>query len=710
MAHEHDSHGGTGGKRPIWKAILYWGLVVCVWVLIAIVGVLAVFARDLPDTSKLFAVDHQPTLTYLDRSGALIASRGSPYGPPVNVKELPPHVPQAFIAIEDRRFYHHPGFDPIGITRAMAKNIACHCVRGGGSTITQQLAKNLFLTPEQNMSRKIKELLLALWLERKFTKDEILGLYMNRVYFGAGAYGIEAASQRYFNKSAKQLTIGEAALLAGMMKGPERYSPLSDSERASRRATVVLNEMVDAGVITPEQRAQTVAQGVRVSKTLATAHAAYFVDWLDPQVRQLVGETTEDLVIETTLDLPIQTQAEAAVTQIIARDTNKGVQQAALVALDGDGRVRAMIGGANYGESQFNRAIKAQRQAGSSFKAFVYATAMEAGLTPDQTMVDEPVTIGTWSPKNYTERYLGEISLETAYAQSVNTVAARLADQVGRGKVADMAHRLGLEGKINTDPAMSLGAVEVTPLSMASAYAPFANGGFKAPAFGITRIRTSKGQVLYERKDGNDGKPFEQVLGNPALSYMNRMMRQVVASGTARGVAMKGYDLAGKTGTTSNYVDAWFVGYTGGFVTAVWVGRDDNTPMKKVTGGGTPAAIWRAFMGAALPRLKVTQIPGGPMPLEEPKGDLIGDLLNGSGGASGGVPNGTDAVPSPANPPASTPAPTPSTPSGTNAPSASPAPASAPAAAPSAAGPSAPVSAQPQPAKPKSQPASGLYD
>ncbi|HRD27879.1 MAG TPA: penicillin-binding protein 1A [Caulobacter sp.] len=623
-----------GVKRTPLQAFLYWGAVVGVWGLIFLVAFFAVFATDLPDVSKLNTVTRQPSISYLDRSGALIAVRGSQYAPPVDLDKLPDYVPKAFIAIEDRRFYYHPGFDPIGISRAIVKDISCWCVAAGGSTITQQLARNLFLTLDQTPRRKAQELILAMWLEMKFSKKQILALYLNRVYFGAGAYGIEAAAQRYFNKPASRLTLGEAALLAGMMKGPSRYSPVSATERAARRATIVLDEMVRTRAITREQRAEAFRNPVRVSAVLANQRAQYFTDWVDAQVRSLVGEPTEDLIVETTLDLPIQAAAESAVRSGVVGAKGQGVRQAALVAIDGEGRIRAYVGGADYGESQFDRATSARRQAGSAFKPFVYLAAMEAGRTPAVMVVDEPVRIGSWEPRNYTGRYLGAITLQTALAQSVNTVAARLANEVGTGNVAAAARRLGITSKIQLDPSMALGAVEVNPLEMAQSYAAFSNGGFLAKGYGIQRIRTANGRVLYDRN--LEKRPRRSVIGSPALQYMNQMMREVVISGTGKRARVPNYDIAGKTGTTSDYRDAWFVGYTGGFVTAVWTGKDDNTPMKGVTGGGAPAGIWRAFMAQALPRLKAQAIPGGYAPVEEPR-DAIGDILStlGMGGDSG---------------------------------------------------------------------------
>jgi penicillin-binding protein 1A len=624
--------GGTGGPRPArtpLQRLLYWGAVVGVWGVIVLVVFFAVFARDLPDTSTLDQVDRQPSITYLDRNGALIAVRGSQQAPPADIDSLPDYVPAAFVAIEDRRFYHHPGFDPVGMVRAMAANMKAGRVVQGGSTLTQQLAKNLFLSPDQNLKRKVQELMLAVWLEMKFSKKEILALYLNRVYFGAGAYGIEAASQRYFDKSAKNLTVGEAALLAGLMKAPSRYSPVSEKDRAAARATVVLNEMVDAGVITPEQRAQAVVEPVRVSRTLASQHAQYFVDWLDKQIRELVGEPTEDMVVETTLDLTLQTAAERAVHRILTRDASKGVEQAALVALDGEGRVRAMIGGSSYADSQFNRAVDARRQAGSAWKPFVYLTALESGYTPETRVVDQPIQIGNWSPKNYSGRFSGEMSLAQAVAQSTNTIAAGVADQIGRDNVARTARRLGITSRIGLEPAMALGAVEVSPLEMAQAYDAFSNGGRRVQAHGISRIRTEQGRVIYERAAREQGAV--QAISNPFLYYLNQMLRGVVTSGTGRSAAIPGRDLAGKSGTTSDYKDAWFVGYTGGFVTAVWVGKDDNTAMRGVTGGSSPAAMWKGFMETALPRLNAPAIPNGPAMPEgwqppSPVGQLLGQI------------------------------------------------------------------------------------
>jgi len=652
--------GGAGGgatpRRSIPNAVFYWAAVLAVWVVIAAIGVVIFFAQGLPDTSKLYEIRHQPSISYLDRNGALLAVRGSQYAPPINLDTLPAYVPAAFVSVEDRRFYHHWGFDLKGMVRMVVVDSIRHRYAQGGSTITQQLARNLFLTPAQTLKRKIQELILAVELEHQFTKKQILSLYLNRVYFGAGAYGVESAAETFFNKPASKLSVGEAALLAGLLKSPTHYSPVSEQERAGLRATIVLDTMVETGAITAKQRDDALAHPVTVSPALATQHAQYFVDWVDSQVRKLVGEPTTDLIVETTLDLPIDTAAENAARAITDRYAKQGVQQAAVVALDGEGRVRALIGGVSYNQSQFDRAIDARRQTGSSWKPFVYLTAMQGGRTPDTMAVDEPITIDGWSPHNFEPEFLGPITLQTALQRSINTVAAKLADEVGRDNVAATARKLGVTSPINTDPAMALGTTQVSPLEMAQAYAPFANGGFKADAYAIERIRTADGKILYQ----HPLPTHSRVIDEPALGYMTEMLKTVlVPPGTGVRAAFPGYQLAGKTGTTSDFKDAWFVGYTGGFVTAVWTGKDDDTPMHRITGGTAPADLWRAFMSAALPHLKVGPIPGGPVPA--PQQDLIGDILANSTGASEGAnttdgtsPDGADEgakTPPPGNPP-----------------------------------------------------------
>ena len=575
----------------------------------------AALMSGLPDISRLEEVHHQPTITYVDRSGAMLGVRGGSYAAPVDVDRLPAYVPAAFVSVEDRRFYQHQGFDAIGIARALAADIGHGHIVEGASTITQQLARNLFLSQDQTLERKGEEVVLAVQIEQRYSKKQILGMYLSRVYFGSGATGLEAASRRYFDKPAAALTLSEAATLAGVLKSPTHYDPADQPEASAQRASVVLETMVETGAITEGQKRRALAHPAHALKTAPGAPAQYFVDWVDAKTRQLVGAPKEDLVVETTLDLGLQKRAADDARAVVERHARQGIQQAALVSLDGSGRVRALVGGVNYAASQFDRAIDAHRQAGSSWKPFVYLTAMEAGLTPDTPVVDEPVTINGWSPHNYENESLGPITIQVALAQSINTVAAKTADDVGRNNVAAAAHRLGITSAINTDPAMALGTTLVTPLEMGQAYTAFSNGGDRVTAFGVERIRTAHGRVVYTHRL----EPPNNVIANPPLSYMDQMLRGVITSGTGTHAAIAGYDLAGKTGTTSDYKDAWFCGFSGGVTTVVWLGRDDATPMVRVTGGSAPAELWRAYMTAALPKLHAQPIPfGPPAPLPPP--------------------------------------------------------------------------------------------
>ncbi len=572
----------------------------------------AALSLQSPEIPRLPDIRREPQITYLDRSGAVIGVRGGRFAPPVDLAKLPAFVPAAFVAIEDRRFYSHSGFDPMGMARALVKDLGSGHAAEGASTITQQLARNLFLNADRTMERKAKELVYAVELENSYTKSQILGLYLSRVYFGSGAYGIEAAAQRFYNKPASKLTLREAAALAGVMKSPTNYNPAEQPERSAERTRLVLDAMVDTGAITSSQRAKALAQTPKVWKLAPTAPAQYFVDWVDAQTRQLTGgKINQDLVVETTLDLPSEVAAGDAARAVTTRFQKQKVQEAALVAVDGDGQVRAMIGGVDYAASPYNRATDARRQAGSTWKPFVYLAALESGRTPDMMVVDEPVTIANWSPSNYEDGYLGQITLETALAQSINTVAARLADEVGRTNVAADARKLGVTSTINTDPAMALGTSQVSPLEMAQAYSTFADGGARTVVYGLERIRATNGAVIYQHRQA----PSQQVIANPALSDLNRMLRTVIRSGTGVHAALPGYDVAGKTGTTSDYRDAWFCGFTGGLTTVVWMGRDDNTSMARITGGSAPAELWRAFMSQAVRKLPVQPIPAGPPPV-----------------------------------------------------------------------------------------------
>jgi penicillin-binding protein 1A len=561
-----------------------------------------------PEIPALPPIKRDPQITYVDRSGQVLGVRGGRYSPPVDLARLPAYVPAAFVSVEDRRFYEHAAVDPLGIARALMTDLTQGRAAQGASTITQQLARNLFLNNDKTMERKATEVVYAMELEQKFTKQQILGLYLSRVYFGSGVYGIEDAAERFFNKPASQLTLKEAAMLAGVVRSPAFYDPAEQPVHAEERAGVVLEAMVQTRAVTAGERAAAMAEQPRIWAEAPNAPAQYFLDWLDGQTRRVVGTQRQDITVETTLDKTMELDAGRAAAAAVASHARQGIGQAAVISVDGQGHVRAFVGGVDYATSPFDRAVDAHRQAGSSWKPFVYLAALEAGRTPDTVVGDEPVQIGNWSPRDFEEGYLGPITLQQALAKSINTVAARLADEVGRDVVAADAHRLGIVSQINTDPAMALGTTLVTPLEMAQAYAALSNGGYRVQAYGIERIRTNGGQVLYQHR--NPGQP--QVAANPPLSELVGMMRTVVTEGTGTRAAVSGYDIAGKTGTTSDFRDAWFCGFTGNFTTVVWMGRDDDAPMRGVTGGSAPAELWHAYMRAALPRAGAQAIPPGP--------------------------------------------------------------------------------------------------
>ena len=588
--------------------------------MIALAAVLQLSTQGF-ELPRLPAIQREPQITYVDRTGGLAGVRGGRYAPPLDIARLPKHVPAAFVAIEDRRFYEHNGYDPRGIARAVVTGIGAGRATQGASTITQQLARNLFLSQERTLERKATELAYAVQIERSYSKSQILGLYLSRVYFGSGAYGLEAASQRFFDKPAAKLTIKEAAMLAGVLKSPTGYNPVEQPERCLERAGLVLNAMVEVGAITPDQRDRAAAQKPKVWKTAPTGPSQYFVDWVDGQVRQMVPKLTRDLTVETTLDPVMETSAGTAARAAVGRFKDQTSQQAALVAVDGQGRVRALVGGTNHAAAPYNRAVTARRQAGSAWKPFVYLTALEAGQTPDSPVTDEAVTIANWSPQNYEPGFLGPMTLETALAKSVNTVAARLADEVGRPAVAATARRVGIVSSVNTDPAMALGTTLVSPLELTQAYAAFANGGNRVQAYGIERIR-SGGQVIYTRAPA---RPVPAI-ANPPLSDLNRMLRTVMVSGTGTRAAIPGYDLAGKTGTTSDYKDAWFCGFAGNLASCAWLGRDDGRSMGRVSGGTIPAEMWKSFMITALKRTPKLAIPvGTPAPVAAPPVDVAAE-------------------------------------------------------------------------------------
>jgi penicillin-binding protein 1A len=574
------------------------------WALILGGGVLGYFALTLPDTSQLSVAERRPSLTILAADGSTIASYGDLFGEPLTLHEMSPSLPQAVIATEDRRFYDHFGIDPIGTLRAAFADLRAGHVVEGGSTITQQLAKILFLTPERSLTRKIRETLLALWLEHRFSKDEILEIYLNRVYLGAGAFGVDAAAHRYFGKSAAHLNLFESAVIAGLLKAPTRFSPTRDREAAAGRAVQVLQNMVEAGYISAERAAIARKEGAELAH-VGRPGARYFADWVADQIHDFAGAGERDLVVRTTFDPHLQAEAETAIADILGRyGARDRVGQGALVAMSPDGAVRAMVGGRDYGESQFNRATQAQRQPGSAFKPFVYLAGLEAGMHPQDRLVDAPIRIGNWHPRDYLNHYRGEITLAEALAQSVNSIAVQVAERAGIRRVIAVANRLGITSKLAADASIALGTGEVNLLELVSAYAPFANGGNGVLAYGIAEIRDRNGAVVYRRAGSGPGP----VIAPRYVAMMNRMLEGVVSHGTGRAAALP-RPVAGKTGTTQDYRDAWFIGYTADLVTGVWFGNDDNTPTRRVAGGSLPAAAWHQFMLAATSGRPIHSLP-----------------------------------------------------------------------------------------------------
>jgi penicillin-binding protein 1A len=605
---------------------VYWGAVLSVWGAIGVAGLFGWVAMHLPPIQSLEIPKRPPTIQINAADGHIFALRGEMGGAAVALKEMPAHLPNAFIAIEDRRFYSHYGVDPIGLVRAVLANLLHRGIAQGGSTITQQLAKNLFLTPERNMMRKLQEVVLALWLEHHFTKKEILELYLNRVYFGSGAYGVEAAAQRYFGKPARNVTLAEAALLAGLVKSPSRLAPNKNYEAAEQRGQIVLATMVEAGLVKEDAAKAAVAAAPAIVKPSAGGSSNYVADYVMDVLNDLIGRVDDDVVVDTTIDAGLQAAAERAMLEQLAQKGDKaGVQQGALVAMTPDGAVRALVGGRSYAENQFNRAVVAKRQPGSAFKPFVYLTALEHGLTPDTVRDDKPVEVKGWRPENFNREYAGPVTLTQALAHSLNSVSVRLAVEFGPTAVVRTAHRLGIASKLEPNASIALGTSEVSVLELVSAYAPFANGGIAVIPRVVERVRVPHGgKVLYARTQTTLGR----VVDARYVAMMNQMMRETVTSGTARHAELPGWAVAGKTGTSQDFRDAWFVGYTSQFVAGVWLGNDDNTPTRKTTGGSLPVDVWSQFMRVAH---------RGKAPPEAP---TIASLFGfGSGGAqAGGTP------------------------------------------------------------------------
>jgi len=562
---------------------------------IALAAIVVHFTRDLPETDGLWRENARPRITLIAADGSPMTVHGQSYGAPVRLSELPAYTPRAVLAVEDRNFYHHVGVNPLAVARAIFVNMKEGEVRQGGSTLTQQLAKNLFLSSDRTYKRKIQELFLALWLEHQFSKDEILTLYLNRVYFGAGAYGIDAASYRYFAKPASKLSLAESAVLAGLLKAPSHYAPDRNPLDAGQRARIVVDAMLSAGFITHEQAEAAYRTPVRIGAS-QFAGAPYFVDFAIAEAKTLAKSIDADLTVRTTYDPALQDALEMGMTAGAALSHLDPSIEIAAVILDSEGGVRAMAGGKDYRLSQFNRAAHARRQPGSAFKPFVFLAALEAGASPYDIIDDAPVTVGKWSPENYKGKYYGEVTLTEGLARSLNGATVRLQEQTGRGAVRLAAKRMGLKGPFNQGPALALGVDAVTPLELAGAYAPLANGGYRIEPHGVERVDLSDGDPVFKRK----ARYVESAASAGAIRDLNAMLAAVADWGTGKAAHLSRYQARGKTGTTQDYRDAWFAGHAGGFVCVVWVGRDDYKPMGEITGGGAPATIWREIMERAL--------------------------------------------------------------------------------------------------------------
>ncbi len=597
---------GRGGRSLLGR-LARFTFMLGLWAVLGLGALITYYASDLPSTDNLAVPKRPPNVQILAASGEPLANRGDMGGAAVSIKELPRYVGDAFIAIEDRRFRDHHGIDPIGLTRAVVTNLTAGRLEQGGSTLTQQLAKNLFLTPERNVERKVQEAILALWLERQYSKDQILELYLNRVYFGAGAYGIEAAARRYFDKPARALTLAEAAMLAGLVKAPSRLSPTRNPDQAQGRARLVLEAMVETGAITAKEARLARAAPAEPSNASETSSVNYAADWIMDLLDDHVGAFDRDIVVETTIDSIAQAAAERALTNGLDSSGAKlGVSQGAVIALAPDGAVLAMVGGRAYAKSQFNRAVDARRQPGSAFKPFVYLAALEHGLTPESVREDGPISVKGWSPENYSREYRGPVTLTTALALSLNTVAVRLGLEVGPKVVVAAAQRLGIASPLAPNPSLALGTSEVTPIEITAAYAVFANGGQAVTPYAVTRIKTAKGKVLFKR----DAPEPPLVVDPQRIGMINAMMRETLTVGTARKAELPGWPAAGKTGTSQDFRDAWFIGYTGRVVAGVWLGNDDGKPTKRATGGGLPVEIWSEFMRAVHQGQTVADLPG----------------------------------------------------------------------------------------------------
>lgn len=590
------------GNKPSTFAFLFkWGVTAGIWGLITLFFVSVYFFVTMPDISDIQTIRQNAGVEIYDRNDRRIARFGQSRGKTVLVNDMPSHVKQAVIAIEDHRFYSHPGVDLLGIARAMVTNVKHGGFVQGGSTLTQQLAKNLFLKPDKTLSRKIREVYLSFWLEQKLTKDEILTAYLNRVYFGSGAYGITAAANRYYNTSAENLNLAQAAQLAASLKAPSKINPIAGKKDSIERSKLVLDAMLAQEFITPPEKKQAESyllrqQNISIENPVADEIPHYYTDWVLDQIGYYASDITDGLKIYTGFDSDIHSVVRANLDEFLFKEApNKSVQDVAVIVMGYDGMIRTLIGGHDYSRSQFNRATQALRQPGSAFKPFVYMAAIEKGYSPKSRILDKKFgRTYTYTPKNFDDKYYGEVSLELALAKSLNTAAVRLSEDVGIGAIEKTAQNFGITTPVKRDLSSALGSSEVKLIDMTAAYAVFANNGYAVYPYTIRGLYDNTLSSIYERDEDVD---LTRIASYRDVSYMKQMLKTVVLEGTGKNAYFDGLsDFGGKTGTSQNYRDAWFIGYGNGYVVGIWMGNDDNSPMEGVTGGGPPARLWRNIM------------------------------------------------------------------------------------------------------------------
>ena len=577
--------GFFGSFISITALCTIWGLAI-----LLVIGIYQ--ATQLPDLSDLEFKKRDIAVSLVDRKGQNFATYGDFYLEPVTFNEIPAFLIEALVATEDRRFFQHWGIDPFSLVRAAVVNLKEGKIKQGGSTLTQQLAKNLFLVFDRSVERKVQELLLALWLEMSFTKEQILTLYLNRVYFGSGVFGLRAAAEYYFGKSVSDLRLKEAAMLIGTLKAPSKYNPRTNLSLAKKRTAQVLNNMMHAGSLKKNILRKHAKYRVKIKSQLNLQKGTwYFADWIRERAEAYANNVYLNKRVFTTLDPLLQKKAEAALANQLKRVNSNKQLEGAVVVLDATGKVLAMVGGRNYFKSKFNRATQSRRQPGSVFKPVVFLAALSTGLSPETVISDQPLEIGSWRPKNFDGVYRTQVSLRQALQMSYNVATVRLSEKIGRDLTIKMAHRLGINAKLDDKPSLALGSSGVSLINMTAAYVAISNGGFPVEPYGISSIVTEKGELIYTRRE----QTATPIASSKVIEDMNRMLEGVIAGGTGK-KANIGRTAAGKTGTSQDYRDAWFIGYSGGLTVGVWVGRDDNRPMRKITGGSIPAKIWGEFM------------------------------------------------------------------------------------------------------------------